>query len=1136
MAKILVIDDHPVSREFLSELLRSRSYDVVEAADGREGLDVARREHPDLVITDILMPTIDGFEFARRLRAEPQISATPLIFFTASYHDREAAALAASVGVARFLTKPSDSQVIVEAVETTLRGTPVRAPRPSGVEFDREHLKVVSDKLVDKLHELERTSARLDALVNLELSLATEQNPQRLFRELCSKARELIGSRIAFVGVLDDTGAGYRHRFTCGVDPDLVAGFVARSATGGLLARVTSERASVHLAGAEADAEVRRLHTGLAPVTSLLAVPIATPSNVFGWLCLLDRLGSDEFSAADEQLARVLGAAGAVPYENLRRYEAVQRSSDRLALLHEIDASILGARSVDEIADTAAHRIHDLIRCDRVHVVIFDAGFTHVKIVAQNPPAEPGFEIGSSFALGAFGDITAMIDQLRHGRVQRVDLASWVRTPYTVDMIARGMRYYTVVPLIALGSLIGAFAFRVERRDALTDEDLEIASEVAAQLAVAIQQGTQRRHIEEAEARYHGLFDHVPVCVFRSLADSTIVDFNRAGVEMLGFPSVESVKGLSTADLYADPEDHRRLIARLERDGIVNDFEAMLRCHDGRTIWGSISVRATHDAQGTLTGFDGIAANVTARKLAEEALREREHMLDGLFNASPAGMAILDGELRYLRINEPLARMNGSSVDRHFGRSVREIIGEAADTVEPLLETVLASGEPMLNVEITAATPSAPGVTRNWVASFFPISDRSRLPVALGTVVVEVTDVREAERKLRVALRRAEDGDRLKTAFLANMSHEVRTPLNVILGYNTLIAERLAELGDHSIDTDLQAVSRASQRLLQTIQGIVDLSRIETATFDVRPTPVDLIALVKEGVGYCRDQADSKRLSLTCEIDVEEGTIPIDEYCVRQSLCRLLDNSIKFTERGGVLVRLYREPTDRLCLSIRDTGIGIDPEYVPHLFKPFSQEDMSNTRRFEGPGIGLALVKRYLALNGAELSVTSEKGRGSTCTIRFAARESGGDASEHSPVRSDPFTSAERGRKRLVLIVGDDALTQAMVATTLRRDFETLVAATGGEARAQLAAHPDEIAIILMDLSLQGDEDGLTLTRWLRADPRWKQVPVIATTARTLPEDRQKAFDAGCTAFLAKPISRQDLQTAIERVRDHQPA
>jgi CheY-like chemotaxis protein/anti-sigma regulatory factor (Ser/Thr protein kinase) len=234
----------------------------------------------------------------------------------------------------------------------------------------------------------------------------------------------------------------------------------------------------------------------------------------------------------------------------------------------------------------------------------------------------------------------------------------------------------------------------------------------------------------------------------------------------------------------------------------------------------------------------------------------------------------------------------------------------------------------------------------------------------------------------------------------------------------------------------------------------------------------------------------------------------------------LLDNALKFTEHGTITVRLERGSDGDLCLEVRDTGVGIDESYRSRLFERFSQEDSGYTRRFEGSGLGLALVKNYVELNGARIAVESAKNKGSVFTIRFgnAARESArGRASRRQATRP------------CVLVVEDDGETQNFMKVLLGRSYEVLFAASGNEMWRRLEARAGHIHLVLMDLSLKGTEDGLELTRSLRKHPIWKNLPIIAVTAHALPEDRTNALAAGCDAYLEKPVDNERLLDLVKR-------
>jgi len=261
----------------------------------------------------------------------------------------------------------------------------------------------------------------------------------------------------------------------------------------------------------------------------------------------------------------------------------------------------------------------------------------------------------------------------------------------------------------------------------------------------------------------------------------------------------------------------------------------------------------------------------------------------------------------------------------------------------------------------------------------------------MALVVAVVTSIVDRLRERGVLLERALDAaleaSRLKSAFIANMTHEIRTPLNIIIGYVDLIGEHLADQNDDSQKDCLEGIHRASSRLIRTIDNILNFSTIETDALKLQKTELEVGRLLERLVGDFRVMAERKGITLTHIQDQSGARIFFDEYCLTTALINLLDNAIKFAERGEVICRLYRAPDGRLCVEIGDTGIGISREYLPHLFEQFSQEQVGNTRRYQGSGLGLALTRKYLELNGAEISVQSEKGKGTTFTIHFS-RES----------------------------------------------------------------------------------------------------------------------------------------------------
>ncbi|MGH7858772.1 MAG: PAS domain-containing sensor histidine kinase, partial [Candidatus Binatia bacterium] len=386
----------------------------------------------------------------------------------------------------------------------------------------------------------------------------------------------------------------------------------------------------------------------------------------------------------------------------------------------------------------------------------------------------------------------------------------------------------------------------------------------------------------------------------------------------------------------------------------------------------------------------------------------------------------------------PESAAPGVSLDQYY-----EVYGRDGTTLLAPEEVPLARalrGETVRNDELMIASRS--GWARTVTANARPVSDANGRPLGALMTIEDITERSRTEQDLRKELEKAREADRLKSSFLANMSHEIRTPLNIILGYNSMVADYLVESGDSSQGPLLDAISRASKRLMNTVHGILDISKIEVGAFEIHPVALKPAEVIAKEIREFEPTAADRELTLTCEIDEPDATILFDEHCLTQVLEHLLDNAIKFTERGSISARLYRDSEGVLCLDVRDTGVGIDAQYLPYLFEPFSQEESGYTRRFEGSGIGLALVKNYLGFNDAEVTVESEKGKGSVFRIRFF-KEVG--KAPPQPWRDDEMNEpgeAKDSRKPVVLVVEDDWETQGYMKALLSRRFDVAVAAS----------------------------------------------------------------------------------------------
>lgn len=407
------------------------------------------------------------------------------------------------------------------------------------------------------------------------------------------------------------------------------------------------------------------------------------------------------------------------------------------------------------------------------------------------------------------------------------------------------------------------------------------------------------------------------------------------------------------------------------------------------------------------------------------------------------------------------------------------------------------------------------------------------LVVGAGAVTIrlvaqsgELMERLRSEAALRHAKAEAERANRLKTEFLANMSHEIRTPLNIILGSIELLEEKIDPDGGGPHAKRFADLRAAGQRLRDTIHKIVDISRLRLAEFPLHAETIQLEMLVEE---TCRTMGVlAERKGLRFDVSVpSDGPVIVrfDLYALRQALFNLIDNAIKYTPQGSVTVTL-RTQGGSAVFRVADTGIGIGEEFAGTMFDPFTQEESGPDRRFEGTGLGLALTHAFLSAGGATIEVDSKKGIGTTFTVRIPLHA--GEAAPRAtptPVVSAPVADAVTAVPRTIVVVEDDDATQDFMRAALHEWGTVEVAGNAAELDQLLQrVRPN---LILMDVGLRGSADGLAITRRLKGAAAFRDIPIVALTGYAMEEDRERAMDAGCDAFLTKPCPLAELRSTV---------
>ncbi|MBU1353997.1 MAG: EAL domain-containing protein [Gammaproteobacteria bacterium] len=329
MAKILVVDDLPANRALVVTLIGHGGHQALEASDGAEALVLVRAERPQLVISDILMPTMDGYEFVRQLRADAAIAHTQVVFYSAHYRELEARNLALACGVTQVLIKPCEPQDILDVIDEALAQAPASSPLVPEHSFQTQHLRLMTDKLTGNVAQLEAMNFRLAALTDLNLQLASERDPQVLLANVCKGARDLVGAQYAVLCI------SRKHSSdpivcTSGLDAERNERLATPVVSHGLPGTVRAERRSQRWTDPSGRPEAIGLPPGYPPLFTALIVPVTSLSFSYGWICLANKLGADGFSVEDEKIVTILGAQVGRIYENGSLYQEVQRHAEQL--------------------------------------------------------------------------------------------------------------------------------------------------------------------------------------------------------------------------------------------------------------------------------------------------------------------------------------------------------------------------------------------------------------------------------------------------------------------------------------------------------------------------------------------------------------------------------------------------------------------------------------------------------------------------------------------------------------------------------------------------------------------------------------------------------------------------------------
>ncbi|HXG51273.1 MAG TPA: PAS domain S-box protein [candidate division Zixibacteria bacterium] len=483
----------------------------------------------------------------------------------------------------------------------------------------------------------------------------------------------------------------------------------------------------------------------------------------------------------------------------------------------------------------------------------------------------------------------------------------------------------------------------------------------------------EKRAAEDLQRRLTAILEATPDCVLIAGRDGRAVYLNPAGRKLLGFGEDEDIRGFMIAEAYPPsvrPQMTAVAFPAAARDGTWVGETALLH-RSGREIPVSQVIIVHKPSDGSVQFFSTIARDMTEREQAEEKLRLQSAALESAANA----VVITDRDGTIAWVNPAFTRLTGYSPAEAIGRNPRLLKSGAHDRAfyEKLWRTIL-SGETWSGEMVNRRKDGGLYTEEQTIT---PVRDPRGEITHFIAIKQDITERKRGEAALR-GREAAEAANRLKSEFLANMSHELRTPLNAIIGFAQLMHDGKVGPLSATHQEYLGDILHSAHHLLQLINDILDVAKIEAGKMEFTPVPVDLAGIAAEAKTVVQGLAVRKRIRLEVDVDPALTGVVADARGLKQVLYNYLSNAIKFTAEGGhVTLRIRPEPPDRFRIEVEDDGIGIRAQDIGKLFSEFQQLDSGSGKQYAGTGLGLALTRRLVEAQGGEVGVRSEFGKGS---------------------------------------------------------------------------------------------------------------------------------------------------------------
>jgi PAS domain S-box-containing protein len=635
--------------------------------------------------------------------------------------------------------------------------------------------------------------------------------------------------------------------------------------------------------------------------------------------------------------------------------------------------------------------------------------------------------------------------------------------------------------------------------------------------------------LKASEQKFRTLAEKAPVGIFQTDINGGGVYLNSRWLETTGLTNQEAVGNGWTNAIH--PEDRENVISEWMKAVTENrEFIMEFRFVNPFTGIRWIDSHAIQllDEHGKITGYIGTTSDITELKETQQKLIESEKLYR-LISTNSRDLISLHNTVE------------GKLVRSYISPSVKDILGyEVYELIDrPALEIILQEDQEQMREVQSKILQGIPTTAEYrirkkdgsivWLeSSAHPFFDEHGKMIGFQTSSRDVTTRKEFEEALRVAKEKAEEATLAKSQFLSMMSHEIRTPMNAVIGLTNLL---LQDKPREDQQESLKLLKFSGENLLTIINDILDFSKIEAGKIVLEKIDVDLKALVLNIKQILEPRAEAKGIELRLNYDERSPVIVKgDQVRIGQTMTNLIGNAIKFTERGYVELSVtwqgIVDAKHDIHFSVKDTGVGIDPEKLQLIFESFSQATSDTTRKFGGTGLGLSITKRLLGLMGSTIAVTSKPDHGSTFSFNLLLPEGSTDTTTPDNVRD--LTEDFKKRSIKILLVEDNPVNQVVAFKFLKKWGITVDLANHGKEAVEMIRNKS-YQLVLMDLQMP-EMDGFEASRTIRAmnhDPYFKTVPIIALTASAMIDIKDQVIEIGMNDFISKPFRPEELQAII---------